>query len=94
MHDPTAGDKSIKVRQAMWEQLRTWESILALRRAFRMRFTIHFSALSSSMLSFSDNIFRSIHWWMRQYVSKMNNLQTIGRFMLSHGTVVEKAKPE
>mmetsp|Transcript_27994 Transcript_27994/g.70379 ORF Transcript_27994/g.70379 Transcript_27994/m.70379 type:complete len:254 (-) Transcript_27994:1789-2550(-) len=49
------------------------ESILALRRALRMRLAIHSSAARRSMLSFSDSIFRSIVWWMRQNSWKMNS---------------------
>ena len=47
------------------------ESIFALSFVLRMRLTIHRSALSRSIPSFSARTLMSMHWWMRQYVSKM-----------------------
>jgi len=54
--------------------VRERESTLASNFSFLIRFTIHFSASSSSMFSFLDIDFMCTHWWILQYVSNIASL--------------------
>lgn len=47
---------------------------LKVRKSHLIKFTIHRSAASSGIPKLLASIFKLMHWWIRQYCSKMNHL--------------------